>query len=229
MADVNVKINGKEYTVPAGSTILEAARIAGINIPTLCYLKEINAIGACRICVVEVNEGRGFRVVTACVYPVTEGMEVLTNTPKINKSRKTGKRKFIVIVSEGVGSDYAPALAKKIEEKTGVETKFARFAHIVRGGHPTLRDRLTATKMGFAAVELLLEGKSNLVVIEEDGKYVPMDIVFALTTDRMYKKKLKDGDLDKYNEEELAAMKAICDKRTAEIEELYKIANDIAV
>ena len=46
MADVNVKINGKEYTVPAGSTILEAARIAGINIPTLCYLKEINAICA---------------------------------------------------------------------------------------------------------------------------------------------------------------------------------------
>ena len=55
MADVNIKINGNDYTVPAGSTILEAARIAGINIPTLCYLKEINAIGACRICVVAVS------------------------------------------------------------------------------------------------------------------------------------------------------------------------------
>ena len=77
MADVNIKINGKDYTVPAGSTILEAARIAGINIPTLCYLKEINAIGACRICVVEVKGARS--LVAACVFPVNEGMEIFTN------------------------------------------------------------------------------------------------------------------------------------------------------
>ena len=87
MADVNVKINGKEYTVPAGSTILEAARIAGINIPTLCYLKEINAIGACRICVVEVKGARS--LVAACVFPVNEGMEIFTNTPKVIEARKT--------------------------------------------------------------------------------------------------------------------------------------------
>ena len=100
---------------------------------------------------------------------------------------------------------------------------------MVRGGHPTLRDRLTASRMGVKAVELIEEGKSNLVVIEEDGKYVPMDIVFALTTDRMYKNKLKDGDLDKYSAEEIAQMEAICQKRRDEIEELYKIANDIAL
>ncbi len=87
MADVNVKINGKEYTVPAGSTILEAARIAGINIPTLCYLKEINAIGACRICVVEVKGARS--LVAACVFPVNEGMEIYTNSPKVIEARKT--------------------------------------------------------------------------------------------------------------------------------------------
>ena len=87
MADVNVKINGKEYTVPAGSTILEAARIAGINIPTLCYLKEINAIGACRICVVEVKGARS--LVAACVFPVNEGMEIFTNSPKVIEARKT--------------------------------------------------------------------------------------------------------------------------------------------
>jgi len=90
METVNIKINGREYAVPQGSTVLEAARIANIEIPTLCYLKDINEIGACRLCLVEVSEGgRPFRMVTACVYPVTEGMEVLTNTPKINKSRKT--------------------------------------------------------------------------------------------------------------------------------------------
>ncbi|MBQ4120305.1 MAG: iron hydrogenase small subunit [Clostridia bacterium] len=86
---INVKINGIAVSVPKGSTVLDAARKAGIEIPTLCYMKEKNEIGACRICVVEVNEGRGFRIVTACVYPASEGMEVLTNTEKIQKARKT--------------------------------------------------------------------------------------------------------------------------------------------
>jgi len=87
MADVNIKINGRDYTVPAGSTILTAARMAGIEIPTLCYLKEINEIGACRICVVEVKGARS--LVAACVFPVNEGMEIFTNTPKVIESRKT--------------------------------------------------------------------------------------------------------------------------------------------
>ena len=84
---VNVKINGIAVSVPKGSTILEAARYAGVEIPTLCYLKEINEIGACRICVVEATGARG--LVTACVYPVSEGMEVRTNTEKVQKARKT--------------------------------------------------------------------------------------------------------------------------------------------
>lgn len=84
---VNIKINGVDYSVPEGSTILEAARTAGIKIPTLCYLKDINAIGACRICVVEVKGARS--LVASCVYPVNEGMEVFTNTPKVIESRKT--------------------------------------------------------------------------------------------------------------------------------------------
>ena len=84
---VNLKINGIPVTVPAGSTILEAARAANVDIPTLCYLKEINCIGACRICVVEATGARG--LVAACVYPVAEGMEVQTNTSKVRKSRKT--------------------------------------------------------------------------------------------------------------------------------------------
>lgn len=86
---LNVKINGISVSVEKGSTILDAARSAGVEIPTLCFMKEKNEIGACRICVVEANEGRGFRIVTACVYPVSEGMEVLTNTEKIQKARRT--------------------------------------------------------------------------------------------------------------------------------------------
>ena len=87
MEMVNVKINGIAVSVPKGSTILEAARIAGVEIPTLCYMKEINEIGACRICVVEATGARG--LVTACVFPVAEGMEVQTNTPKVRAARKT--------------------------------------------------------------------------------------------------------------------------------------------
>lgn len=83
---VNIKINGMPFEVASGLTVLEAAREAGIDIPTLCFLKDVNQIGACRMCMVEVKGARS--LVAACVYPVNEGMEVFTNTPKVQKSRK---------------------------------------------------------------------------------------------------------------------------------------------
>ena len=86
MENVTIKINGMEVIAPKGSTILEAARLAHIEIPTLCFLKEINEIGACRICVVEVKGARS--LVASCVYPINEGMEVWTNTPRVLESRK---------------------------------------------------------------------------------------------------------------------------------------------
>jgi len=86
METVNLKINGMPITVPKESTILEAARLAGVNIPTLCYLKDINEIGACRMCLVEIKGARSFAA--ACVQPVGEGMEVVTNSKAIIDSRK---------------------------------------------------------------------------------------------------------------------------------------------
>ncbi len=88
MENITVKVNGVEVSVPKGATVLEAAHAAGFEIPTLCYMKEINEIGACRICVTEVNEGRGFRLVAGCVYPCTDNMEILTASPKVIESRK---------------------------------------------------------------------------------------------------------------------------------------------
>lgn len=153
---------------------------------------------------------------------------------RINEEKAEGSRGLLVIVSEGVFEmidgkkvPYGEILREKIEKETGIETKFARLAHVVRGGSPTLRDRLTASKMGVHAVDLLLDGKSNLIVIEEDGKITSMDTVFALTVDRMYKNKLNDGELDKFSPEDVAKMKAICEKRKAEIESLYTIAYEI--
>ena len=87
---VNIKINGVDYAVEEGTTILEACRMNGIRIPTLCWLKEINAIGACRICVVEMTGARS--LVASCVYPISkfdEGKNILTHSPAVLESRKT--------------------------------------------------------------------------------------------------------------------------------------------
>jgi len=86
MEKVTLKINGQEITVPADYTVLQAAREAGIDIPTLCYLKDVSKTGSCRMCVVEVKGARNLQA--ACVYPVAEGIEVFTNTPKVRRSRK---------------------------------------------------------------------------------------------------------------------------------------------
>ena len=86
MENVTLKINGQDITVPANYTVLQAARKAGISIPTLCYLKDVSQTGSCRMCVVEVKGARNLQA--ACVYPVAEGLEVYTNTPKVRRSRK---------------------------------------------------------------------------------------------------------------------------------------------
>lgn len=83
---INLTIDGTHVEVEEGSTILDAATKINIDIPTLCYLKGVNSIGACRMCIVEVEGARGF--VTSCVYPVTEGMVVRTNTEAIKEARK---------------------------------------------------------------------------------------------------------------------------------------------
>ncbi|MBR5155618.1 MAG: [Clostridia bacterium] len=86
MEMVNIKINGQSLSVPSNYTVLEAARSANIEIPTLCYLKDISKTGSCRMCIVEVVGARNLQA--ACVYPVSEGMEVLTNTKKVRDARR---------------------------------------------------------------------------------------------------------------------------------------------
>jgi len=85
--NINLTIDNVQVTVPEGTTVLEAAKKAGIKIPTLCYLKEINEVGACRVCLVEVEGGRG--LLATCVAPATEGMVVKTNTKKVRDARRS--------------------------------------------------------------------------------------------------------------------------------------------
>ncbi len=151
---------------------------------------------------------------------------------KLSSAREHGKRGMIAIVSEGMApkgdEKYSEYFTRTIEERTGIETRFVRCGHIVRGGAPTLRDRLRATEMGYEAVDELLAGNSNMVMCLIEGKIVPVDINYALILDRMYKNKLKDGDLARYAENEIATMRESCRVRREHIAHLYKMANEIS-
>ncbi len=152
---------------------------------------------------------------------------------KIRAGRAAGKRNFIVIVAEGV-ENYSEGLAARIQEQTGVETKFARLAHIVRGGSPSLSDRLLAARMGIAAVDFLLEGRENVFVCERDGKMVATDIQKAIVIDKMYKSgftpsvKYPEKELAAYSPAEVEDMKAFCAMREQEVKELLAISENIS-
>lgn len=148
---------------------------------------------------------------------------------RIHQSKLEGKRNYIIIVSENMGSQFSEDLAKRLQSETGVETKFARLAHVQRGGSPTARDRILASEMGYRAVELLYEGRQDLVVCQRDDKITEMDIRFALTLDRFHKGKLTDDELAAIPAEELAQYQAISDQINARFNELYRINQIISI
>ena len=228
-------ITATDYTVgfdTAMNTVLEAVDRLRDTCESHARCNIIEVMG--RDCgQIALMTGISSGAIAVCIPELPFDEEAAIN--EIIKAKESGKRGMIVVISEGVYKldengkkiPYGEILRTRIEEQTGVETKFARLAHVIRGGSPTLRDRLTATKMGCAAVSLLIEGKSNRVVIEEDGCIKDLDILFALTVDRMYKGKLKDGDLDKFSDDEIKEMEKICEKRRDEIKYLYDMSWEI--
>ncbi len=148
---------------------------------------------------------------------------------KIKKSREIGKRNFIVVISEGMGSTFGEELTARIEAETGVESRFARFAHVIRGGIPTLRDRVLATRMGEFAVDELFNGRSNEVICEINNEICAVDINYALILDRMYKNKLKEGDLDRFSKEQITEMQKSCAARLAGIEALSRTIDRLSL
>jgi len=86
---ITLEIDGKTVEAEEDTTILNAVKAAGIEIPTLCYNEQMEPYGACRICVVEVTKNNRTRYVASCVSPVEEGLKVGTNTDRVRKMRKT--------------------------------------------------------------------------------------------------------------------------------------------
>lgn len=106
----------------------------------------------------------------------------------ILEGKTRGRKHNIVIVAEGIGGVID--MAKKIEEKTGIESRATILGHVQRGGSPTVRDRVVASQMGGKAVELLLEGKSNRIVCMQDGKITDVDIEEGLSMKKSVSKEL---------------------------------------
>ncbi len=149
---------------------------------------------------------------------------------KIKFSKSLGKRNFIVIVSEAYGKEFGPALREKIERETGVESKFVRLAHIVRGGTPTVKDRVMASEMGIFAVNELLKGNSNIVICERGGEIVAIDINYALKVDQFYKAKLTEDDIKgEFNAADVEKMKAEIAEKKAFIAERYRVIDTINI
>ena len=126
---------------------------------------------------------------TAIFVPEVE-LSVDEVVARIKEMQKTGKRHFVIVVAEGVGG--VAEMAKEIEAKTGIVTRSTTLGHVQRGGNPTVRDRVRATQLGYAAVKLLQEGKGNRVVAIKNNVVVDYDIYEALSM-------TKDLDMEMYN------------------------------
>ncbi|MBQ3040185.1 MAG: ATP-dependent 6-phosphofructokinase [Clostridia bacterium] len=174
---------------------------------------------------IAIETGLALNAIGVAVQEIPFDKEALFE--KMNEARKNGKRSFIVVVAEGLGAEFSEGLVTEIEEKTGIETRFVRPAHIVRGGIPTLADRNFAAKCGYKAVELLLNGVSDVVVVSRHDQIVSMEIKFALILDRMYKNKLKDDDLEGFTVEQIKQMKEICKERHDYFVNMYEVVNAI--
>jgi len=149
---------------------------------------------------------------------------------RITESKKNRKRNFIIIVAEGMGENYAENFSDKINARVpGIESRFARLAHVQRGGSPTLRDRLAATVLGSRAVELLIEGKKNLVVCMRGDKTIDLDIEYALALDKRYKKKMSDEDFAKLSECDQKSMAEIIERKKSEMKKLYEISKIVSI
>ncbi|MCL2099617.1 MAG: ATP-dependent 6-phosphofructokinase [Oscillospiraceae bacterium] len=146
----------------------------------------------------------------------------------MRQSQVNGKRNFLILASEGMGDDYAELLTKKLAG-AGFDARFARLAHVQRGGAPTLRDRFAATQLGDRAVELILEGKKNLIVGFKDDKVIDIDMEYAQNLDKRYKGKLSDEEFFKLGEADQKNINEHIARKQADIKKLYEISRRMSI
>ena len=119
---------------------------------------------------------------TAIVIPEIQSDIEKHVIERIRRTQKTDKKHFIVMVAEGIGG--VEELARKIEKECGVESRAVILGHVQRGGSPTVRDRVAASQMGYKAVQLLMQGIGNRVVVQKNDTVIDYDIYEALSMER---------------------------------------------
>ena len=120
MSDIHLQIDGKPVTVPAGATVLDAAKKAGVEIPTLCHHEQLEPFGGCRLCIVEAEGGGRTQHIVSCVYPVEEGLVVRTRTEQVDRIRKTLLELLMA------HAPHAPALVALAEEYGADPARFEK-------------------------------------------------------------------------------------------------------
>ncbi|MCL2213241.1 MAG: 6-phosphofructokinase [Oscillospiraceae bacterium] len=146
---------------------------------------------------------------------------------EIIRGKENKKRHYIIMVAEGV-EGYSEGIVQKIQERTGIETRLTRLGHVVRGGSPTLRDRVVASRMGIEAVDLLSRGEENKLMVKKGLDLSSVDIDYALTLDRMYKGSLTEGDHGRFSREQIVKMRQTCEKKREKFAALYRQTLDIS-
>ena len=181
------------------------------------------------------NAGIAVGATAICIREIPSSSNEEEIIARIEKARADGKRNFIIMVAEGMGSEFGPALTEKIEAVTEIETRFARLAHVVRGGSPSVRDRLMGSEMGAKAVEMLLGGQSNMVVCYRHGEIRTSEITWALALDKLYKSEYagyKKVDVEKllapFSAEEREIMHQFCAAKLAKMQASYNIAMEMS-
>lgn len=141
---------------------------------------------------------------------------------------QNGKRQFIVMVAEGMGSDYAENLTKEIESRTGIESRLAKLAHVQRGGHPSNTDRFVATLYGNKAVDLLIDGKYNLVVCQRNSEIISEEMEYAFSLDRIVKGKATEEELSALDTETKTRMENHANSIRKKMRDIYDVAKIMA-
>lgn len=141
--------------------------------------------------------------------------------------RENGKRHFIIMVSEGLHG-YAEYLSKLIPEKINIDTRFSCLGHVVRGGSPSLHDRLLASKMAVSAVKELVRGNSSIVMCARDDAIVAMDIQYAMTIDGFYKGTTTAEEIEALTGEQKEMLYALIERKKSRMIHLYETAYDIS-